>query len=94
MVSAHRHQRTLAGIRSCEGGHSACPRRGHRVPKWPSELQCDNNVPGLAARTSWPCYNSAFGSIGSQMLILRVSGIKKRASRKHTAGTAIGYISA
>jgi hypothetical protein len=27
---------------------------------------------------------------GSQMLILRVSGMRKRASTKHTAGTAIG----
>jgi hypothetical protein len=27
---------------------------------------------------------------GSQMLILRVSGIRNRASMKHTAGTAIG----
>lgn len=30
------------------------------------------------------------GSIGCQMLILRVSGIRKMASTKHTAGTAIG----
>jgi hypothetical protein len=34
------------------------------------------------------CY--ALTSAGFQMLILRVSGIRKRASTKHTAGTAIG----
>jgi hypothetical protein len=31
---------------------------------------------------------------GSQMLILRVSGIRNRLSTKHIAGTAIGYIRA
>ena len=33
---------------------------------------------------------AALGSIGCQMLILRVSGIRKTARTKHTAGTAIG----
>jgi hypothetical protein len=32
----------------------------------------------------------AFAASGSQMLILRVSGIRNRLSTKHTAGTAIG----
>jgi hypothetical protein len=32
----------------------------------------------------------AFCASGSQMLILRVSGIRNRLSTKHTAGTAIG----
>ncbi len=36
------------------------------------------------------CYATALTSSGFQMLILRVSGIRKRASTKHTAGTAIG----
>ncbi len=35
-------------------------------------------------------YDAVLGSIGSQMLILRVSGIRKSASTKHTAGTTIG----
>jgi hypothetical protein len=32
----------------------------------------------------------AFAASGSQMLILRVYGIRNRLSTKHTAGTAIG----
>lgn len=86
----HRHLifSDLLGIVG-EDGHFAWPRRGPPDPK--SCRDCNaNNVAGLAARTTSPCYSSALGSIGSQMLILRVSGIKKRASRKHTAGTAIG----
>ena len=35
--------------------------------------------------------DAVLGSIGCQMLILRVSGIRKRASTKQTAGTAIGW---
>jgi len=38
-----------------------------------------------------PCYNqAALASAVSQIFILRVSGIKNKASTKHTAGTAIG----
>src|SRR5712692_2243852 len=36
------------------------------------------------------CSYAALASMGFQMLILRVSGIRKSASTKHTAGTAIG----
>jgi hypothetical protein len=35
-------------------------------------------------------YAAALASIGFQMLLRRVSGIRNRASTKHTAGTAIG----
>lgn len=41
-------------------------------------------------RTWATCHHAVRGSIGSQMLILRVSGIRKSASTKHAAGTAIG----
>jgi hypothetical protein len=35
-------------------------------------------------------YDAVLGSIGCQMLVLRVSGIRKTAITKHTAGTTIG----
>jgi hypothetical protein len=35
-------------------------------------------------------YGRVLGSIGCQMLVLRVSGITKTAITKHTAGTKIG----
>ena len=37
-----------------------------------------------------PLLRYAFTASGSQILILRVSGIRNRLSTKHTAGTAIG----
>jgi len=52
----------------------------------PREKCAGNGGPAHRRR----CYDAALGSIGSQMLILRVSGIRKSASTKHTAGTAIG----
>ena len=35
-------------------------------------------------------HDAVLGSVGCQILILRVSGITKRAITKHTAGIAIG----
>jgi hypothetical protein len=55
-----------------------------------SLLSREKSAQGLAAPHGRLCYDAVLGSIGSQMLILRVSGIRKRASTKHTAGTAIG----
>ncbi len=51
-------------------------------------------VPGFQY-TEWPLhafsgYAVALTSSGFQMLLLCVSGIRNKASRKHTAGTAIG----
>jgi hypothetical protein len=42
----------------------------------------------VAVDRIWADY--AFTAAGSQILILRVSGIRNRLSTKHTAGTAIG----
>jgi hypothetical protein len=54
-------------------------------------LRREKDVQGLAAlHVGDFYYDAVLGSIGCQMLILRVSGIRKRASTKHTAGTTIG----
>ncbi len=45
---------------------------------------------GRAQYVHWVAESYALTFPGSQMLIRRVSGIRKRASTKHTAGTVIG----
>lgn len=69
-------------IRSCWSGSSAVT---------PFDTRFSADVQGLAARRIGECrYDTNRGSIGSQMLVLRVSGIRNRASTKQTAGTTIG----
>ena len=60
--------------------------RRHAFPETDRPNCC--NADGSAARLFHQ--DAVFGSICSQMLVLRVSGMMKTASTKHTAGTTIG----
>src|SRR5436853_483891 len=70
--------------------HSRHRRRGKVI--------ASTRMAGKMDGAEWPRprlrYYAGFAFAVSQILVARVSGIKKRPSTRHTAGTAIGYISA